>query len=49
MVGSDIRFGLVLVQSFYVVCAAQSHHQDYPEVPVDPVLPSDSEGPEARL
>jgi hypothetical protein len=49
MEGSDILSGLVLIQSFWVVCAAQSHHQDYPEVPVDPVLPSDSEGPEARL
>ena len=49
MEGFDIRSGLVLVQSFWVVCAAQSHHQDYPEVPVDLVLPSDSEGLEARL
>jgi hypothetical protein len=49
MEGSDIRSGLVLIQSFWVVCAAQSHCQDYPEVPVDPVLPSDTEGLEARL
>jgi hypothetical protein len=47
MEGSDILSGLVLIQSFWVVCVAQSHHQDCPEVPVDLVLPSDFEGPEA--